>query len=94
MSEEKKEHQDGCCGTPAGAPVHGGGCGSGGGCGGPKKFICGLLVGAFIFAAGMWYAKSMCPASAGGCHKSGVATMGKMCPMGGNMGSGSMMETK
>lgn len=48
MSEEKKE--DGCC-TPKGCN-----CGSG------VKLLIGLLIGAFIFAAGMWFAKSSC------CH--------------------------
>ena len=43
---------------------------------GIKKLLVGLLIGAFIFAAGMWYAKSS-------CHMGGA----KMCPMSG----GSMM---
>ena len=55
--EEKK---DSCCSTPSG-------------CCGMKKLIVGLLIGAFIFAAGMWYAKSHCPMS------------GKICPMGGGV---------
>ena len=36
--------------------------------------LVGLLIGAFIFAAGMWYAKSS-------CHMGGA----KMCPMSGGM---------
>jgi hypothetical protein len=55
--EEKK---DSCCSTSSG-------------CCGMKKFIVGLLIGAFIFAAGMWYANSHCPMS------------GKICPMGSGM---------
>jgi len=55
--EEKK---DSCCSTSSG-------------CCGIKKVIVGLLIGAFIFAAGMWYAKSHCPMS------------GKICPMGDGM---------
>ena len=61
--EEKK---DSCCSTGS----------SGSGCRGIKKMLVGLLIGAFIFAAGMWYAKSS-------CHMGGA----KMCPMSG----GSMM---
>ncbi len=41
------------------------------GCCGMKKVIVGLLIGAFIFAAGMWYAKAHC------------SMPGKICPMGG-----------
>jgi len=53
--EEKK---DSCCSTSSG-------------CCGMKKLIVGLLIGAFIFAAGIWYAKSNCP------------MVSKICPMGG-----------
>ena len=60
MSEEKK---DGCCGTH----------GSSGACCAGKKLLVGLLVGALIFAAGIWFAKAQCPMSQ------------KMCPMGGSM---------
>ena len=56
--EEKK---DNCCSTSSG-------------CCGVKKMLVGLLIGAFIFAAGMWYAKSS-------CHMGGA----KMCPMSGGM---------
>lgn len=97
MSEEKKEHGDGCCSGDT-KPVSGGGCGSVGGCGGGmKKFVCGMIVGVFIFAAGMWYTKAHC--ESGGCHMGSHTSasstgMGKMCPMGGNMGGGSMMESK
>ena len=59
--EEKK---DSCCSTGSS------------GCCGIKKMLVGLLIGAFIFVAGMWYAKSS-------CHMGGA----KMCPM----SSGSMM---
>ncbi len=76
MSEE---HKDGCCGPKA----SGCGCGCGGG---GKKFVIGLLIGAFIFASGMWFAKSSCSG-----YKS--ADGGKMCPMGSKMG-GSMVEAK
>lgn len=98
MSEEKKDHQEGCCGgSPAGASMKAGGCGCGSGCrcgGGPKKFICGLVIGAFIFASGMWFAKSSCSGymKSGECHKS--EGMGKMCPMGGKMSGDHMMESK
>ena len=62
MSEEKK---DGCCGTS----------GSGGSsCCAGKKFVVGLVVGALLFAAGMWFAKAQCHKGAGG-----------MCPMSGTM---------
>ena len=55
--EEKK---DSCCSTgPSG-------------CCGIKKLLVGLLIGAFIFAAGMWYAKSHCSYGSG-----------KMCPISG-----------
>ncbi len=49
MSEEKKEGS--CCSSD--------GCS----CCKGTKLIIGLLLGAFIFAAGMWFAKSHCP-----CH--------------------------
>ncbi len=47
MTEEKKE---------------GSGCSSSKGCGccSGAKIIVGLLIGAFIFASGMWFAKSHC----------------------------------
>ena len=48
MSEEKKEES---CGTPKGC-----GCG----CGKGLKLLVMLLVGAFIFASGMWFAKAHC----------------------------------
>ena len=54
--EEKK---DNCCSTSSG-------------CCGVKKMLVGLLIGAFIFAAGMWYAKSHCSYGSG-----------KMCPISG-----------
>ena len=47
MSEEKKEGS--CCSS-------GGGCG----CCSGIKLIVGLIIGAFIFAAGAWFAKSHC----------------------------------
>lgn len=50
MSEEKKDHQEGCC-TPKGS-----GCG----CNGPKQLLFGIVIGALIFAAGMMFAKSNC----------------------------------
>ena len=58
MSEEKKE---GSC------------CSSGAGCGCCKgvKLLVGILMGAFIFAAGMWFAKAHCH-----CHMGG----GNFCP--------------
>ena len=40
-------------------------------CGGVKKLLVGLLIGAFIFAAGMWYAKANCSMG------------GKICPISG-----------
>ena len=46
MSEEKKEES--CCSS--------GGCG----CCKGAKFFAGLIIGAFIFAAGMWFAQSHC----------------------------------
>ncbi len=46
MSEEKKEGS--CCSSK--------GCG----CCSGAKLVVGLLIGAFIFAAGMWFAKSHC----------------------------------
>ncbi len=61
MSEEKKEGD--CCGTSG----H-----SSGACCSGKKLVVGLLVGALIFAAGMWFAKA-CPLA------------GKICPMSGAM---------
>ena len=59
MSEEKKEES--CCSSK--------GCGCG--CGKGFKLIIGLLLGAFIFASGMWFAKSHCH-----CHMGG----GNFCP--------------
>ncbi len=47
MSENKKEG-NGC------GPGHGCGCCSG------VKLVAALIVGAFIFAAGMWFAKAHC----------------------------------
>jgi hypothetical protein len=59
MSEEKKE---GSC------------CSSGGhGCCPCLKLVIGVLLGAFIFAAGIWFAKAH-------CHMDG-----KFCPMGASM---------
>jgi hypothetical protein len=52
MSEEKKE----------GSACSSGGCG----CGKGIKLLVALLVGAFIFASGMWFAKSHCPYHTGG----------------------------
>jgi hypothetical protein len=46
MVEEKKEE---CCTTKKGC-----GCCSG------MKLLAGLLIGAFVFAAGMWFAKANC----------------------------------
>lgn len=46
MSEEKKE---GSCSSPKGCN-----CCSG------IKLLAGLIIGAFIFAAGMWFAKAHC----------------------------------
>ena len=57
MSEEKKEES--CCSS--------GGCG----CCKGAKFLVGLIIGAFIFASGMWFAQSRCY-----CHMGG----GKFCP--------------
>jgi hypothetical protein len=52
MTEEKKDGKS---------------CGSGGcGCCPVTKVIVGLLLGAFIFAAGMWFAKSHCHAGSPG----------------------------
>lgn len=68
MSEEKKEQQEGCCGT---TPKSGCGC-----CCSPKKVLFGLLVAVFIFASGMWYAKAHCQSE---CHMG--SGMSKMCPM-------------
>jgi hypothetical protein len=62
MSEEKK---DGCCST---TPASGGCC-----CKAGKKFLMGILVGVFLFAAGFYFAKANCPMG------------GKMCPMGQHM---------
>ncbi len=60
MSEEKKE---------------GNSCSSGGcGCCKGVKLVVGLLLGVFIFAAGMWFAQSHCHY----CHMSGD----KFCPFG------------
>jgi hypothetical protein len=58
MSEEKKEGS--CCSTQ--------GCGCG--CGKGIKLLVALLIGAFVFAAGMWFAKAHC------CHMGG----GNYCP--------------
>ena len=57
MSEEKKE----------------GSCCSSGGCGCCKgiKLLVGLLIGAFIFAAGMWFAKAHCGMGHSFCPFSG-----------------------
>ncbi len=55
MTEEKKE----------------GSCFSSGGCCKGVKLIFGLLLAAFIFASGMWFAKSHCK-----CHFGG----GNYCP--------------
>jgi len=55
MSEEKKEGS--CCSS-------GGGC-----CGKGMKLLVALLLGAFIFASGMWFAKAH-------CHQGG----GNFCP--------------
>jgi len=52
MSEEKKEGSS--CST--------GGCG----CCKGAKLIVGLLLGAFIFASGMWFAKAHCHSHMGG----------------------------
>jgi len=59
MSEEKKEASS--CSSK--------GCG----CCAGTKFIVGLLLGAFIFAAGMWFAKSHCHAGAQFCPFSAPA---------------------
>ncbi|MBI4309099.1 MAG: hypothetical protein HY591_02085 [Candidatus Omnitrophica bacterium] len=56
MSEEKKE---GCCGTQ-------------GSCCAGKKLLIGLLAGALIFAAGMWFAKAQCRMGAKMCPISGA----------------------
>jgi hypothetical protein len=58
MSEEKKAEN---C-----SPSQGCGC-----CKGVKLLI-GLLMGAFIFAAGMWFAKSHCHMSSNFCPFSSV----------------------
>lgn len=57
MSEEKKE--GGCCSSGGGSCCKG------------VKLVVGLLLGAFIFAAGMWFAKAHCH-----CHLGG----GNYCP--------------
>jgi hypothetical protein len=57
MSEEKKEGS--CCSS--------GGCG----CGKGVKLLVALLIGAFIFASGMWFARAHCH-----CH----AGEGNFCP--------------
>ena len=62
MSEEKKE--EGCCSTKG----TGSGCGCG--CGSAAKILVALIIGAFIFGAGMWFAKSHC------CHMGN----GNFCP--------------
>ncbi len=60
MPEEKKE----------------GNCSSGGcGCCKGVKLLAALLIGVFIFAAGMWFAKSHCPY----CHTGA----GNYCPFSG-----------
>ncbi len=43
-----EEKKDSCCSSS---------------CGGIKKILVMLLIGAFIFASGMWYAKSHCMGS-------------------------------
>ncbi len=53
MSEEKKEES--CSSSKGGCCCKG------------TKLIIGLLIGAFIFAAGMWFAKSHCYAGHGFC---------------------------
>jgi hypothetical protein len=77
MSEENKEQ--GGCGPKGNSCGCGCGCGANGGA---KKFLIGLLIGAFIFASGMWYAKSSCSSYAKGGSM-------KMCPM-----TGKPMEMK
>ena len=59
MSDEKKEGS--CC--------SGSGCGC---CAGAKKLVVGLLIGALLFASGVWFANAK-------CWKGGA----KMCPMSG-----------
>jgi hypothetical protein len=59
MSEEKKEES--CCSPKVGASS----------CCSCAKLIVALILGAFIFAAGMWFAKSHCHCNMGG---------GKFCP--------------
>ena len=66
MSEEKKEES--CCSSKGSEAKSGCGCG----CGSGMKLIVALIVGAFIFAAGMWFAKAH-------CHMGG----GNYCPMSG-----------
>lgn len=60
MSEEKKEES--CCSS------------GGRGCCKGAKFFAGLLIGAFIFASGMWFAESH-----GHCNMGGD----KFCPFSG-----------
>ena len=57
MSEEKKE---GCCST------HGSCCCAG------KKLVIGLVAGALIFAAGMWFAKAQCHMGSKMCPLTGM----------------------
>ena len=59
MSEEKKEES--CCSSK--------GCGC---CKGTKVLV-GLLLGAFIFASGMWFAQAH-------CHRHGYTGDDKFCP--------------
>ena len=66
MSEEKKE--EGCCSSTSKSS----GCGCGCGCGKGFKLLFMLLMAAFIFASGMWFAKAHCHA----CHMGG----GSYCP--------------
>ena len=54
MTEEHKE--GGCC-----TPKSSSGCGCGCGCGKGVKFILMILVLAFDFVSGMWFARSHCP---------------------------------
>ena len=62
MPEEKKEEQkEGSC-----CISHGGGCCSG------MKLLVGLLLGAFIFAAGMWFGKCHCHMGDNFCPFSGA----------------------
>jgi len=67
MSEEKNEGS--CCSSKGSSSGCGCGCGKG------IKLIVGLLLAAFIFASGMWFAKAHCHA----CHMGG----GTFCPLSG-----------